>query len=177
MCAGVSSTSLIVFGVQPATPTSTLFPPPLCASSNSTADVFLFKSLTSTVLVLLVLRRGRDGVSRACIAQHGRSGSATAYEGSGAMIDVIAADPTVLIEEYTKGPRLASAGPIAMRPMKVSETWIEDAHRGSSLRRRAGALRVHLLVQYQPEGKITHPTHLHNVQKSVELSALPAGQR
>ena len=86
---------MIVFGVQPATPTSTLFPPPLCASSNSTADVFLFKSLTSTVLVLLVLRRGRDGVSRACIAQHGRSGSATAYEGSGAMIDVIAADPTV----------------------------------------------------------------------------------
>ena len=100
---------MIVFGVQPATPTSTLFPPPLCASSNSTADVFLFKSLTSTVLVLLVLRRGRDGVSRACIAQHGRSGSATAYEGSGAMIDVIAADPTVLRVHRRASARIGRA--------------------------------------------------------------------
>ena len=68
MCAGVSTISLMIFGVQPSTPTSTLFPSLGEFSSNRTADEFLFKSLTSTVAVLRVVRRGREGVSRACIA-------------------------------------------------------------------------------------------------------------
>lgn len=73
MCAGVRTISLITFGVQPSTPTFTLLFAEGDSSSNRTADVFLFKALTSTVVVLLVVRRGRDGVSRACITAASRA--------------------------------------------------------------------------------------------------------
>ncbi len=73
---------MITFGVQPSTPTSTLFASPAGLASNSTADEFLFNSLTSTVVVLLVVRLGRDGVSRACIAVPA-NGADSAYDGGG----------------------------------------------------------------------------------------------
>jgi hypothetical protein len=67
MCAGVSTTSLIIFGVQPSTPTSTRLAGEASGPSpKSTADVVLFSAPTSSA-GRLVLRRGRDGVSRACM--------------------------------------------------------------------------------------------------------------
>jgi hypothetical protein len=113
ICAGVSTISLIIFGVQPSTPTSTLFPSPAGLASNSTADEFLFKSLTSTVVVLLVVRRGRDGVSRACIGASGSSdrgsdncGSGRAYRYDGSSTSSSAIIGSSLVPRRTASARI-----------------------------------------------------------------------